>query len=99
MASKKKQDLSERVIARMSAIRETADPWNEEETLRAQALAAQEEVAALVTAMAESLSNICVRTGHKGSVTGGENSPSLPCMRCRTKIKYYRDIADLIANT
>lgn len=97
--AKEKKDLSERIIARMKAIRETADPWNEDETLRAQSLAAQEEVASLVTSMAESLSNICIRTGHRGSVKGGENSSPLPCMRCRTRIKHYKDIADLIATT
>lgn len=99
MAREKKRDLSERIIDKMREIRESADPWDEEQTLRRQARAAQEEAASLVTDIAQSLSDICIRAGHRGSVKAGPSSPSLPCMRCRTKIKHYRDIADLIATT
>lgn len=97
--AKEKRDLSERIIDRMREVKETADPWDEEETLRAQARVAQEEAASLVISIAQSLSNICIRSNHKGSVKGGDKSPPLPCMRCRTKVKHYRDIADLIATT
>lgn len=99
MAREKKQDLSERIINRMREVREGADPWEEEQTLRLQARVAQEEAASLVTSIAQSLSDICVRSSHRGSVKAGPTSPALPCMRCRTKIKHYRDIADLIATT
>lgn len=99
MAAGKKKDLSDRIIDRMREIRENSDPWKEDETLRFQARAAQEETASLLTSIAQSLSDVCIRANHRGSVKAGASSPALPCMRCRTKIKHYRDIADLIATT
>lgn len=99
MATEKKKDLSERIIDRMREIRKNSDPWEEDATLRLQARAAQEEAASLVASIAQSLSDVCIRSNHRGAVKAGPSSPALPCMRCRTKIKHYRDIADLIANT
>lgn len=99
MAKEQKKDLSERIIDKMREVRNSADPWEEEQTLKLQARVAQEEAAALVTSIAQSLNDICIRSNHKGSVKAGASSPGLPCMRCRTKIKHYRDIADLIATT
>lgn len=97
---KEKRDLPDRIIDRMrEAKEEVADPWDENGALRAQAIAAQTETASLVRAIAQSLSDICIRSSHRGSVKGGENSSPLPCMRCRTKIKHYREIADIIAPT
>lgn len=98
MPKPKKRDLSDRIIDKMrEAGNEINDPWNEKGTLQAQARAAQEETADLVTSIAQSLSDICIRSNHRGAVKGGPNSPSLPCMRCRTKVKHYREIASIIA--
>ena len=83
----------------MREVRERADPWKEEQTLHLQARAAQEETALLIASIAQSLSDICIQSHHRGSVKAGPSSPALPCMRCRTKVKHYRDIADLIATT
>ena len=99
MAKEQKRDLSERIIDKMREVRSNADPWEEEQTLRLQARAAQEEAASLVSSIAQSLNDICIQSNHRGSVKEGPSSPGLPCMRCRTKIKHYRDIADLIATT
>lgn len=92
-----KRDLPDRIIGRMQEIRdEIADPWDEKGALRAQARAAQEETAGLVTSIAQSLSEICIRSGHRGAVKGGPNSPSRPCMKCQTKVKHYREVANII---
>lgn len=97
---KDKRDLSDRIIERMREVKdEMADPWNDSGTLRAQAQVAQAETAALVRSISQSLSDICIKSNHRGSVKGGENSSPLPCMRCRTKVKHYREIAEIISPT
>lgn len=98
MPPKNKKDLVDRIIEAMREARdEVADPWDERGTLRAQAVASQIETAELVRSIAQSLSEICVRSKHRGSVKAQENSPALPCMRCRAKVKHYREIAEIIA--
>lgn len=99
MPKPQKKDLSERITDRMREIAASADPWDSEQMLRAQARAAQEEAATLILAMATSLSEACVRLNHRGAVKATEKSPAVPCLRCRTKVKHYREIADLVANT
>lgn len=99
MAKKDKRDLSERIVNRLREVKDAADPWEEEAMFRAMARAAQEESASLVASIAQSLSDICIKSGHRGSVKAGPNSSALPCMRCRAKVKHYKEIADLIATT
>lgn len=96
--AKEKLDLTERITQSMQAAKdEIGDPWAEQLILKAQAKAAQLETAALVRNIAQSLSDICVRSNHRGAVKATENSPSMPCLRCKTKVKHYREIADFIA--
>lgn len=73
------------------------DPWAEEATLQAQARAAQLETAALIRDIAQSLANICIRYKHRGATPGDEQNPPRPCIRCASKVKHYREIADIIS--
>lgn len=96
MAKEQKKDLTDKIIDGMRAAKEAEDPWDENKTLRAQAHVAQAETVTLVLNLAQSLTDICVRSSHRGSVKASGNSPAIPCVRCKTKVKHYREIAEFI---
>lgn len=98
MAENKKRDLTDRIVDRMVEARdEVDDPWDQERTLKVQAAVAQDETAALIRAIAQSLIGVCIRAGHRGSTRPTETSVGAPCIRCKSKVKHYRETADFIS--
>lgn len=98
MPKPSKESLDTRV---MRAMREAGERLPEgsdaEQILSEQTHSARATLSGVITSMATSLTEACVRLRHRGSVPPRHGRPGRPCSRCSVKVRHYNEAATLIA--